>query len=89
MTFRPYTVARWGLYAAAGAAFMSVWLGRQAGASLDFLMLRAVFVFVIVSALAFAAEAMLSSAFTPPAPSPRPQPKTAEPTSASTEVEED
>jgi hypothetical protein len=89
MTFRPYTVARWGLYGAAGAALMSVWLGRQAGASLDFLMLRAVFVFVIVSALAFAAEAILSSAFIPAAPGPQPKPKSTEPGPVATEVEDE
>ncbi len=66
MTFRPFTVARWGMYVAAGAAVLSIWLGHNAGASLDFLMLRAVFVFVIVTLLGLGAEATLSMNFTPP-----------------------
>jgi hypothetical protein len=52
---------------------MSVWLGQRAGATLDFTLLRAVFVFVIFTALAFGAEAVLmlnvplTSLETPPA----------------------
>ena len=66
MTFRPFTVARWGIYLAGAAALISVWLGHNAGATLDFLMLRAVFVFVIVTLLGLGAEATLSMNFTPP-----------------------
>ncbi len=60
MTFRPYTVARYGLYAAAFVAVLSVYIGRQAGASFEFTLLRAVVVFVIVTALGLGAEAVLS-----------------------------
>lgn len=58
---RPYTIARFGVYLAIAVAVMSVWLGTQAGASLDYAILRAVFVFVIFTAIAFAAEAVLSA----------------------------
>lgn len=59
MNLQPYTVARYGVYGAAAIAAMSVWLGQRAGATLDFALLRAVFVFVIFTALAFGAEAVL------------------------------
>ena len=67
--FAPYTVARWGVYLALGVACMSIWLGHRAGASLDYSLLRSVFIFVIVTVLAFAAEAVLSTNIIP---SPRP-----------------
>jgi hypothetical protein len=68
--FVPYTVTRWGFYGAAATASLSVWLGHNAGASLDFLMLRAVFVFVIVAVLGLGADAVLSMSIpTPPADS--------------------
>lgn len=57
---RPYTVARYGIYFAFAVAALSVWLGNRAGASLDYVLLRAVFVFVIFTAIAFGAEAVLS-----------------------------
>ena len=60
MTWRPYAVARYGVYAALAIATLSVWLGQKAGASLDFALMRAVFVFVAFTALAFGAEALLS-----------------------------
>ena len=60
MTWRPYTVARYGVYAALAIATLSVWLGQQAGASLDFALMRAVFVFLAFTAMAFGAEALLS-----------------------------
>ena len=56
---RPYTLARYGVYAAATVAALSVWLGIRAGAPLDYALLRAVFFFVIVAALSFGAEAVL------------------------------
>lgn len=66
---RPYTVARWGVYAAAAVAALSVWLGLDAGVALDYALLRAVFFFLVVAALAFGAEAVLL--LTPlPAPAP-------------------
>ena len=71
MNFRPYTVARWGVYAAGAVALLSVWLGTNAGASLDYALLRSVFFFVIVAGLGFGAEAVLL--LTPPSP---PQAKT-------------
>ncbi|MBK9545977.1 MAG: hypothetical protein IPO51_09025 [Dehalococcoidia bacterium] len=74
---RPYTVARYGIYAAAGVALISVWLGVRAGTAFDFALLRSVFYFVIVAALGFGAEAVLL--FTPlPAPPP-PAPEETEP----------
>jgi hypothetical protein len=74
MNLRPFTVARYGVYAAGAVAALSAWLGQQAGASLDFVLLRGVFVFVIFTAMAFAAEAVLSMRFdaAPPALPPAP-----------------
>ncbi len=60
MTWCPYTVARYGVYAALVISAASVWLGQRAGASLDYALMRAVFVFLAFTALAFAAEALLS-----------------------------
>ncbi len=65
MNLRPFTVATYGVYAAIAVAGLSVWLGKQAGASLDFALLRAVFIFVIFTALAFGAEAVLTIAWQP------------------------
>lgn len=59
MNLQPFTVARYGVYAAMAIAAMSVWLGQRAGATLDYTLLRGVFVFVIFTALAFGAEAVL------------------------------
>ena len=70
MNLRPYTVARYGIYLAVAVAVLSVWLGQQAGATLDFSLMRAVFIFVIFTALGFGAEAVLSVGFTPPPPTP-------------------
>lgn len=66
MTLRPYTIATYGIYAAATIALLSVWLGTRAGAALDYALLRAVFYFVVVAALGFGAEAVLSLTPTPP-----------------------
>ncbi len=60
MNLQPYAVARYGVYLALGVAAISVWLGQQAGASLDFALLRAVFVFVVFTALGFGAEGVLT-----------------------------
>ncbi|MEO8538500.1 MAG: hypothetical protein ABI577_02075 [bacterium] len=65
-TLRPYTVARFGVYAAAGVSLLSVWLGTRAGASFDYALLRSVFFFVIVAALGFGAEAVLLLTPVPP-----------------------
>jgi hypothetical protein len=53
-------VAKYGIYGAVAFAVMSVWLGQRAGATLDFTLLRAVFVFVIFTGLAFGADAVLT-----------------------------
>ncbi|MGE5596190.1 MAG: hypothetical protein ACM3S1_09170 [Hyphomicrobiales bacterium] len=66
--FRPYTIARYGVYLAIAVAAMSIWLGQRAGASLDYSLLRAVFVFVIFTALAFGAEAVFTVGWQPPPP---------------------
>jgi len=60
VNLRPLTVARIGVYAAAAIAVMSIWLGQRAGASLDYALLRAVFVFVVFTAFGFGAEAILT-----------------------------
>ena len=73
MSFRPFLVATFGVYGAAGAAALSVLLGTQAGASLDFALLRSVFVFVIITALAFAAEAVLTVGVQPLQPAEAPE----------------
>ncbi len=57
----PLTIARWGVYGAAGLAALSAWLGLQAGGTLDYVVLRGVFVFVVFAAIAFAGEALVSS----------------------------
>lgn len=69
----PYTIARYGVYAAAAVALLSVWLGTRAGVALDFALLRSVFFFVIVAALGFGAEAVLLTT-PPPSPAPSPEP---------------
>lgn len=66
----PYTVARYGIYLAAGVALTSIWLGQRAGATFDFTLLRAVFVFVLFVAIGFGAEAVLSFNFQPRPPAP-------------------
>lgn len=77
MTLPPYAIARYGVFAAAAIAAISAWLGVSAGASFDFALLRSVFVFVIVTALAFGAEAVLNTGWQPrpiaPAPAPEPE----------------
>ncbi|MGH2633188.1 MAG: hypothetical protein ACRDG3_07245 [Tepidiformaceae bacterium] len=65
---RPYTVARYGVYLAAAVALMSIWLGQRAGATFDFTLLRAVFVFVLFVAIGFGAEAVLTFSFQPRPP---------------------
>ncbi len=77
--FRPFTVARWGMYLALGATVMSVWLGQRAGASLDYTLLRGVFVFVAVTALALGAEALLSVSTSAPFANTTTEPPASEP----------
>jgi hypothetical protein len=57
----PLTLARWGIYGAAGLAALSAWLGLQAGGTLDYVVLRSALVFVVFAAIAFAGDALLSS----------------------------
>jgi hypothetical protein len=71
---RPYTIARYGVYAAAAVALLSTWLGMRAGVAFDYALLRATFFFVIVTALAFGAEAVLLLTPPPPPPSPALEP---------------
>lgn len=68
MSLRPFTVAKIGVYAALAVTVLSIWLGQQAGASLDYTLLRGVFVFVIFTALGFGAEAVLTVDWQPPRP---------------------
>lgn len=70
MSLQPFAVARLGVYAALAAAAASVWLGAQAGATLDFSLLRAVFVFVVFTAIGFGADAVLTLGVHPPTPEP-------------------
>jgi hypothetical protein len=69
VNLRPLTVARYGVWFALAVAFLSGWLGVRSGASMDYVMLRGVFVFIIFVALAFGAEAILTLGFRPPAAS--------------------
>ncbi len=76
---RPYTIARYGVYAAATVAVISVWLGTRAGLAFDLALLRSVFYFVIVASLGFGAEAvLLLTPPPPPAPSPSAGPEPTE-----------
>jgi hypothetical protein len=73
--FQPFAVARYGVWLALAAAAMSAWLGDHAGATFDYVLLRAVFVFVIFVLLGFGAEAVLTVGFQPPAEQPRQEQK--------------
>ena len=80
MNLAPMAVARYGVYLAGAVAALSIYLGYQAGATLDFCLLRAVFIFVLVAALGFAAEAVLTVGLVPVAPAaPARSPETTEP----------
>ena len=59
MSLPPFTIARYGVLVAVAVAAISVWLGHRGGVALDHALLRAVFYFLIVIVLAFAAEAVL------------------------------
>lgn len=65
---RPLTVARAGVYLAAAAAVGSAWLAQRGGLPLADAVMRSVFVFVIVTVLAFGAEAVLTVGVTPRPP---------------------
>ncbi len=64
MTFPPYTIARYGVWVALSVAALSVWLATRSGVALDQALLRAVFFFLLVTVMAFGAEAVLLT--TPP-----------------------
>lgn len=64
-SLQPFTVARYGVYFSLAVAAGSVWLGQRAGATLDYSLLRAVFIFVIFTVLAFGAEAVLTIGWQP------------------------
>lgn len=74
MNLRPFTIARYGVWSALGAAAISVWLGNKAGATFDFTLMRAVFVFVLFAALGFGADAVLTLGTQPPATPAEPPP---------------
>jgi hypothetical protein len=81
MTIPPFTVARYGVWVALAVSALSVWLGTRAGVPLDHAVLRAVFFFLIVTVMAFGAEAVLLTsppARHPPAQSPPTPDETAE-----------
>jgi len=63
--FRPFTVARYGVYFALLIAVGSAWLGQRAGTTLDYSLMRAVFIFVLFTVLAFGAEAVLTVGWHP------------------------
>lgn len=72
---RPFTVARYGLYAALGVSILSLLLARNSGMATDVAAARSLLIFVIFAALAFGAEAVLLTAG-------RPAPLTAHPVAA-------
>lgn len=59
---RPYLVARYGVYLAVAIAALSVFLAQGAGTALDTAIFRALFIFLLFTALAFGAEAVIISA---------------------------
>jgi len=67
----PFTVARYGVYAALAMAIAAAWLGTRAGYPFDQALMRAIFTFVLVTAVAFGAEAVI---LTSPPKAPPPQP---------------
>lgn len=71
MTIPPFTLARYGVWIALAVSALSVWLGTRAGVGLDHAVLRAVFFFLLVTVMAFGAEAVLLTS--PPAHRPPPE----------------
>ncbi len=55
----PFTIARYGVYAALATAVAAAWLGTRAGYPFDQALMRAIFTFVLVTAVAFGAEAVI------------------------------
>lgn len=68
----PFTVARYGVYLALAAAIAAAWLGTRAGHPFDLTLMRAIFTFVLVTAVAFGAEAIILTS--PPRRDPPPPP---------------
>jgi hypothetical protein len=82
MSFPPFALARYGVWTALAVSALSVWLGIRAGVALDHAVLRAVFFFLIVTVMAFGAEAVLLTSppvRRPPAAAPPPTGEPAEP----------
>ena len=72
MNLRPFTVARFGVWAALIIAALSLLLSHNAGMAADLAAARALFIFVVFSALAFGAEAvLLTAARSTPQPTPQ------------------
>lgn len=69
----PFTIARYGVYLALSAAIATVWLGTRAGYPFDQSLMRAIFTFVLVTAVAFGAEAIILTS-PPRSPSNPPEP---------------
>ncbi|MDZ7729051.1 MAG: hypothetical protein U5Q44_13110 [Dehalococcoidia bacterium] len=67
MIVRPFVIARYGIYLALAIAVLSALLATGAGTALDTALLRALFIFVLFTALAFGADAVVTTA--PPAAS--------------------
>lgn len=59
MTIPPFALARYGVWTALAVSALSVWLGLRSGVALDHAVLRAVFFFLIVTVMAFGAEAVI------------------------------
>ncbi len=72
----PFTIARYGVYLALAAAVAAAWLGTRAGYSFELSLMRAIFTFVLVTAVAFGAEAII---LTSPPRSERPPTEHTEP----------
>lgn len=62
MIVRPFVIARYGIYLALAIAVLSVILARGSGTAFDTALLRALFVFVLFTALAFGADAIVATA---------------------------
>jgi hypothetical protein len=67
----PYTIARYGVFAAIAVAIATAWLANRAGYPFDQALMRSIFTFVLVTVVAFGAEAIiLTSPPRPPQPPP-------------------
>ncbi|WP_322795472.1 hypothetical protein [Tepidiforma sp.] len=55
----PFTIARYGVYLALAVAVLTTWLATRAGHPFDEALMRAIFTFVLVTAVAFGAEAII------------------------------